>query len=81
MGPNWYCITPATLPFEPEPESEAELVYTHVLMDYAQDGSSDSYCELHTVQSLVEAIALRSDRDERFQVFELGRSILDVNPE
>ena len=77
FGPFGPLSAPAPQPFEPQ----AEPVYTHVLMDYCQDGTSDSYCELHTATSLVEAIALRKDQAERYQVFELGDCILDVSGE
>ncbi len=65
------------LPFQPEPQ--AETVYTHVLLDYNSDGTAEPFMsELHTPESLLEAIASRYDDGCRYRVFELGRSILDV---
>jgi hypothetical protein len=62
----------------PEP-TQPEPVYTHALLDYDEDGiPMGSYAELHTTESLVAAIALRADDDQRFKVFELGQQILDV---
>jgi hypothetical protein len=64
---------------EPQPEPQPEPVYTHVLVDYDEGGMMlSAYAELHTVESLVEAIKMRNDQAEDFQVFELGESILHV---
>lgn len=71
------------VPFEPEAAEAApapDPAYTHVLVDYDEAGDLDlTYAELHTAESLVEAIALRKDQDEGFKVFLLGESILDVS--
>lgn len=70
------------LPFDEPAKAEQkapDLVYTHVLVDYDEYGSILSGCaELHTPASLIEAIAYRKDDNDRFQVFALGESILDV---
>lgn len=67
-----------TVPFEPEPQPEP--VYTHVLVDYDEDGPIEYGAELHTAESLIGAIKNRKDQDCRYQVFELGESILDCTP-
>jgi hypothetical protein len=65
------------IPFEPEPAAP-EPVYTHVLLDYDEDTPLSDIVELHTAESLVEAIASRKDGSSRFVVYQLGESILDV---
>jgi hypothetical protein len=59
-------------PFEPEPP--ADPFYTHVLLDFDADGNPmPGYAELHTAESLIDAMVARNDQDERYSVFELGQ--------
>ena len=69
------------LPFETEPA--AETVYTHVLLDFNDQAGYpwEWSAQLHTAESVLDAIALRKGGPERYQVFELGECILDVSGE
>ncbi len=65
------------LPFQPEPLPEP--VYTHVLLDFNSDGAAEPFmAELHTAESLLEAVEVRYDDGCRYQVYKLGALIIDV---
>lgn len=67
----------ATVPFEPEqPPAPA---YKFVLLDYEDGGAQDWCAELHTSESLIDALILRKDQTNRYRVFELGDCFLDVS--
>lgn len=68
--------------FTPEQPAEPEPAYTHVLLDYDEAGQPHSaLVELHTAESLLEAIAYRYDDGGHYKVFELGPAILHVTGE
>jgi hypothetical protein len=70
---------PVAVPFEPEPL--AEPVYTHVLLPYYELGEPIAGgAELHTAESLIEAMSLEQSKGYGFKVYKLSECIFSIDP-
>lgn len=71
---------PGYVPFSPEP-AQPEPAYTHVLLPYYEFGEPiTDGAELHTAESLIEAMADEQAKGYGFKVYKLSECIFTLDP-